>query len=601
MQRRLTRAVALATVAALALSAGGRVATAAQPFTRADYEACHARDEDGFRRAIEGITQRALDSGLKRLDYRVLVVDAWREGGVDAIIDKRVDVAVTEVRQETSWGELVQSLAVAEKAQALATAVAERVYRSDAVKQAFEGIAVGVGKEIGRVIELATVDAAEPALKCIQAFLGPRYGSSIARTVTMDAERQFAIDPTKGAASVSGATVVLEGSGAIAGSVLLIVRRQLSNMAARVGQRLIGSVLSRVVSTVAGGVGLVLIAKDIWDFRHGVMPIVENEMKSRATKDKVVDELARALGEQMTEHGREVAVAAADRVMGIWQDFRIAHLKVVDLAERNESFRKFLDTTKPENLPRLDEIVALVVAEEGEPALLKRIDDGSLHRAVTSLPQSGLEVARELRSLATALSWSAMAGDRMDRLVDYEIHRRAKPSEFTTASLGRLLALGDKVAAMRLTGIGAEARTALYELDDKELRGLARALPEAELATLSRYLTGLERSASQRVLRAVAQEPARMQILASPRVRDAILASKDQMAAVGVMLRADNVLQDPWSVQQDVQLVLDGRISPILLWDKHPGVVSIAGVGVLIVLLMLRRLLFGRRRATQRA
>ena len=32
--------------------------------------------------------------------------------------------------------------------------------------------------------------------------------------------------------------------------------------------------LGRLVSVVAGGVGLVLIAKDIWDFRHGVLPII---------------------------------------------------------------------------------------------------------------------------------------------------------------------------------------------------------------------------------------------------------------------------------------------------------------------------------------
>ncbi|MFZ4809065.1 MAG: hypothetical protein ACOYLQ_17570 [Hyphomicrobiaceae bacterium] len=583
--------------AALALAPGA--ARAATPFSRADYDACHARDEAGFRAAIEAITQRALTSALGKVDYRALVLEEWRKGGVDEIIDKRVDMAVVEVRQETSWTELMKSLAVSDKAQSLATAVAERVYRSDAIKSAFEGVAGGVGKSLGQTIELATVDAAEPALKCIRAFIGPRYGSSVANVVTADAAKQFAVDPATGAAAVSTATVALEGSGAIAGTVLLAVRRQMSNMAARVGQRLVGSVLSRVVSTVAGGVGLVLIAKDIWDFRYGVLPIIEGEMKSRATKDKVIDELAKGLSEQMTEHSREIAGGTADRVMAIWQDFRRAHIKVVDLAERSEPFRKFLDDTRADQLPRLDEIVSLILAEEGEDGVGKRLNDGSLHRAVTTLPPAGLEIARENRSLGTALAWAALAGDKLPRVVEYEIHRRAKPADFTGASLTRLLGLDDKVAAVRLASLGADARSALFELETPELRTLARGLSEDELATLARYLTGLDRLASQRVLRAVSQAPAKMQVLASARVRDAILASRDQMAAVGMMLRADNLMADPWTLNDDVRLVLDGRISAVLLWDKHPLVVSGAGLAMLIVLLMLRRLLFGGRRAAR--
>lgn len=571
----------------------------AASFSRADYDACHARDEAGFRTAIEAITQRALTAGLARLDYRTLVSDEWRKGSLDELIDKRVDIAIAEVRQETSWSELVKSLAVKEKAQALATAVAERVYRSDTVKSAFEQIAIGVGREIGKTIELATVDAAEPALKCIQAFIGPRYGTAVAGVVTADAEKQFAVDPTTGAATVSTGTILLESGGSIAGGVLLAVRRQLSNMAARVGQRLVGSVLSRIVSTVAGGVGLVLIAKDIWDFRYGVLSIVESEMKSRATKDKVIDELARALGEQMTEHSRDVAVATADRVMAIWLDFRRAHAKVLELADRNEGFRKFLDSTRPEQLPRLDEVVALVLAEEGEAGVLKRLEDGTLHRAVADLGPAGLEIARESRSVATALAWSALAGDKLPRVTEYELHRRSKPSDFTTASLGRVLAIADKVSAIRLASLPPAARAALFEVDDRDLRTLARSLSEDELTTLSRYLTGLERAPAQRVLRAVAEAPARMQVLASARVRDAILASPDQMAAVAMMLRSDGLLANPWQLQDDAQLVLDGKISPILLWEKHPVAVSLGAIPVLMVLLMLRRLLFGRRRAAR--
>ena len=98
---------------------------------------------------------------------------------------------------------------------------------------------------------------------------------------------------------------------------------------------------------VAGGIGAVLIAKDIWDFRNGVLPIVATEMKAKATKDIVRTELAKAISEQIGEHTREIPAATADRIVEIWREFRRGHAKVIELSERNEAFRGYVDTLKP--------------------------------------------------------------------------------------------------------------------------------------------------------------------------------------------------------------------------------------------------------------
>jgi hypothetical protein len=45
-----------------------------------------------------------------------------------------------------------------------------------------------------------------------------------------------------------------------------------------------------------------------------------------------------------------------------------------------------------------------------------------------------------------------------------------------------------------------------------------------------------------------------------------------------------------------LELVWEGRIQPILIWDKHPAVVGVVGFGLALMLLLLNRLLFGRRR-----
>ena len=562
--------------------------------TRSEYEACQARDEGGFRAAIEQLTRRGLETGLANVDYKALVADEWRRGNIDDIIDREVDRAIGEVRDESSWFKLWSTLASREKAQELATTAAERVYRSDPMKKAIEALATGLGKEIGKRIELATIDTAGPATQCMQAFLGRRYGTTVARIVADGAGKEYSVDPIKGGAQVSTGQVLLEGSEGIAGTVVLVVRRQLANMATRIGQRIVGSILSRLVSVVASGIGLVLIAKDIWDFRHGVLPIIAGEMKSKDTKDKVREELAKSIAEQIHDSIKEISDKTAERVVEIWLEFRRAHAKVVELADRQDSFKRFLETVKADDMARLDEIVALVLAGEGEPGVLKRLDDGTLHRAVTGLPPGSIEIAREARSLETALQWSAVAGDSLPKVVEFEIHRRAKPEDFTKASLQRLLGLEDRLAITRLASLTPASRTPLFELETGDLKSLARVLDETQLDSLSRYLTSLDKASAQRVLRVVAQTPTRMAELGKPRVRDAILASSDQAAAVGMMLQA-NSMPDPTLMMEHLRLVLDGRVSPLLLWEKHPASLVATAFLALALLLMMKRLLFGTR------
>ena len=586
-------AVSLLTCAAL-LFQSAALPVLAQNLTKAEYEACQARDETAFRSAIDGLTHRALQTGLKKVDYAGLVSDEWRKINFDDVLDKRVDATITEVTTETSLWERSRSLFDQEKAKELATSVAERVYRSDGVKNGLEAITAGVARGVGSSILLATSDAAEPSLECLKAFLGPRYGSTVARVVADDAKREFQIDPAKAGASIGAGSVLAEGSGGLTGAVILVVRRQLANIASRIGQRIVGSILGRLVSVVAGGIGVVLIAKDIWEFRNGVLPIVATEMKSRATKDLVKAELSKAISEQINEHTREIAAATADRVIEIWREFRRGHAKVIELVERNDQFRAFVDTLKPGDLARLDEVVALLLPGEGEAGVVRRLGDGSLAHAVTKMPVVGMDIARELNSLEKGLQWAALAVDALPFVTELGLHKRLSPADITGVQLRRLIALDDRPATSRLAGIPRSARDTLMELPDRELKALARALAEPDLQSLASYLTGLEPQARDRVMKTIAAAPARMQALAPSRVREAILASRDQLAAVSMMLRTDQGL-DVQVFKDDLLMVYDGRVSPILLVDKHPAGLGGIAVGLLILLLVARRLVFGRR------
>ncbi len=568
---------------------------AASVMSRVEYEACQANDEASFRRAIEKLTLKGLQTGLVNVDYRALVGQEWRKTNMSEVIDKQVDASVAEVADENGYWAKATSLFNSDKSKELANSVAERVFKAESIKRSLEALAGGVGTSLGKRIELASSDTAEPAMQCLQAFLGPRYGTTIARVVAKDAGREFLIDPAKAQGSVSAGQVLTEHAGGVAGAIILIVRRQLVNMAERVGARIVGSVLAKLVGTIAGGIGAVLIAKDIWDFRNGVLPIIASEMKSQDTKDKIQDELASSMKEQIGDNLKDIASKTAERVIDVWQEFRRAHAKVLELADKNSVFKQFLENLKPEALPRLDEIVALLLQTEGEDGIVKRLANGSLNTAVNVMSPQAFEIARELRSIETALAWSGLAGERLPLVVENEIYKKSKPQSYTTASLGQLLDIGDKVAIQRLAGLDPQVRAALFEAAAADLKGLGRSLTEPELVALARYLTGLEKSASGRILRAVAQTPSRMQLLARDGVRDGILASRDQGAAVGMMLTVDGAVPDPWTIAQHAQLAWDGKVAPRLMWEKHPAVSVTLGLLVVIVVSMLKRLIFGRR------
>lgn len=605
--RRLARAARATTTAVTAAAllvapgpvahispAAAQVAASSGIMTRAQYEACQARDEAGFRAAIEDLTLKGLRAGLAGVDYRAVVNEEWRAVSLDATIDRQVDIAIAEVREETSWTTLLKSIGSEEQAKALATSVAERVYKSEPVKRGIEELAGGVGRGVGRRIELATSETAEPAMQCMQAFLGPRYGSTVARSVSRDAGKEYSIDSRRAGAEVSTGSVLSESAGGLTGAIILIVRRQLAGMASRIGSRIVGSVLSRLVGAVAGGVGLVLIAKDIWDFRHGVLPIISNEMKSSATKDKAQEELARALQEQIGDNLREISARTADRVLDIWNDFRKAHAKVLALADANPDFKTYLERVQPEHLARLDEVTALIAAEEGDGGVMKRLADGSLEEAVTKLPGAALDIARDTRSIAKALGWWQLAGADTTRVAESGLHKTIAPADLDRTTLLRILALGDRGAMVRVAALPKAQRAHLFELETPELRTLATNLGETELAGLADYMTRLDKAASGRILRAVAQVPSRMQVLGRVSVRDGIVASRDQSAAVAMMLTADGV-PDVLSMFAHARLALDGRVSPILVWEKHPAFLVTLALAALILLAMLKRLVFGRR------
>jgi hypothetical protein len=559
-------------------------------------DSCQVADEERFRSEIDRLTFTALETSLQGVDYGSIVRDVWRRQAIDPTLDAQVDKAIAQVIEETSWTTILQSLASREAAEKLAMAVAERTYQSDEVKKAVEQVAAAVGDQLAGRIELATLDAALPAVGCVRAYLGGRYGSAIALMVADDTGKQFQGTVTAGSAEVTNADIAIRSEGLVAGTVILIVRRTLAGMAKRLGQRVVGAVLSRIVSVVAGGIGLVLIAKDIWDLRNGVLPIIEEEMKSPESKEKVRSEIAAAISEQLGTHLKEVSSQTAERIVGIWHEFRQAHAKVIDLTERHVPFKSFIDAVDKTALPKVDRVVALVSEKEGEAGILARLDNGTLSEAVNKLPDPAFDIALDVRSLEDGFAWNRLAGTAIERVKTLNLHRSSKPADFTPASLAALLAVDDDGTIERLAALSAPNRDVLLGLDPNRIKLLTRSLQQSELASFASYLQSLKHDAGLRLMSAVADEPQRMKVFAAAYVQQAVVASRDQEAAIGMLLRTGSLI-DAISLQSDAERVWAGDVAPVLLWEKHSWAMTVVGIVAAFLLLVLWRMLPAPRRS----
>jgi hypothetical protein len=101
--------------------------------------------------------------------------------------------------------------------------------------------------------------------------------------------------------------------------------------------------------------------------------------------------------------------------------------------------------------------------------------------------------------------------------------------------------------------------------------------------------------ARDRLFGAVIANPAEMQVLSSQDVRDAIIASKDQAAAVDMILGPKSGSAKYGVLVNDLERVWQGQVHPRLIWEAHPLAVIAIGIGAFMLLLLMRRILRPRR------
>lgn len=555
---------------------------------------CSALSDTDVRDRIRELTSTNLKAEFSSIDYPALVNKYWAKADVGAQIDREVDAAVAAVRSDSSWLDRAYSTVSKSSAERYATAVADKTYNSEGFKAAIDELATGVAKDAGAQIEAATAKVSNPIIACVQTALQSRYGGAIAQVFAQESQKNLQANAGQPAIKIGASDLVLNNAASISGIVLIVTRRVIASAVEGIGDRIAGVVASRIISSVAGLVGLALIAKDIYEAGEGVFPIVSERMKSDDTKTLIKDEIGKTIQADITEQTQTISQETADRIYAVWLDFKQKYKLLLSLSEKNQAFAEVLKDTRLDQLSKLGQIVDILYSSEGENRIFERAADGSLSKAVLDLNDAGLVIATDRKSVADALRWTAVAGQDLPRVVDTGIYRWLSPDGLSHETLEKILSVNDRIALGRIASLTPEERDIVLNLPADQMRDFSRRLSDRELAAFADYQRRLEPVAAKTLLRAVSETPSVMQELSGEGLRRAIFNSRDQLAALNMVIRTEAIPFNYGRIFKDAELVRHGDVGYRVFWERYWPSIALAAFLLLVLLSFLRRLLFSR-------
>jgi hypothetical protein len=555
---------------------------------------CRNLNDTEVRDRIRDVASTSLKSELGSIDFPALVNMYWAKADVNARVDREIDAAVALVRSDTSWADRAYSTVSQSAAKRYATAIADKTYNSQGFKDALNEMSTGVARDAGAQIEKATSKISNPIIACVQTALQSRYGAAIAQVFAQESQKNLEASAEQPPVKIDTSDLVATNAASISGLVLVVTRRVIAKVVQSVGARIAGVVASRIVSSVAGLVGLALIAKDIYDAGDGVFPIIAERMKADETKLLIKDEIGKTIQSDIGQQVGSIAQETAERLYAVWLDFKQKYNRLLSLGEKNAAFGEFLKDRRLDQVGKLGQIVDILYGTEGEQKVIERVANGSLNRALLDLDDAGLVIAEEQKSIDKALRWTALAGKDLPRVVDLGVYRWLPVEGLTSSTLQKILSINDRIAVARIANLDAKSRDLILSFPADQMREFARRLNDRQLAAFADYERNLEPNAAKRLLRAVSDDPSVMLELTTEGLRDAILNSRDQSAALNMILHDDASLFNYSRVLKDAELVQKGLVSYRVFWERYWVAVLIAGFVLIVLLSWLRRLLFGR-------
>ncbi|MCS6827581.1 MAG: hypothetical protein NZ553_13280 [Caldilinea sp.] len=487
---------------------------------------CNRVERSQLRNEIEAHVLAVLQNEAKPFDVDTIVGRVWAELQMDAAIDAEVKRAVDALMQSEDYFNRLLSGWWPEKAEEYAERVANDAFGSSTFRAKLDALSAAIGREVAKQVEAQFAQAASVALLCLQAYVGERYSQTFFELFANRVQQEthaLALNslsvPTT--AALVDHRLALTGVATIVATQLIhrLSTKLSEKLAQRVAGRIVGRILGRAGSSfipIAGWVvGVGLIVYDLWEGGQGALPQIQEALQSEEVKQKIRQEIADAVRDDLPEHASMIALETATSLLEQWQGFCDAYAYVCMVAEENADFRRLLQDTPLDELEGVASLVNFYMRQLGRAELDRALADGSLNLLLTA-PEAALTILSETYSTAETLAWVRLAGDTLERVAAWDMHRRARPEDFTPATFAALVSLPEEEMAQKLLALSAEKRNALLKLPQETLLQLLDVQSVADLDWLAGYLLLPDQLQAQEVVTEVVEGRLVVEALRNP-------------------------------------------------------------------------------------
>ena len=472
----------------------------AQDSGAADYTFgdCSTVDQEQLRTEIEQVAHEVLTGDSARINIDAIVMRQWVGLRVDDAIDQSVQSAIDTVYSNEGYWSRLWSGWSAEKAEQFATQVANDAFGSDGFHTTINELSTAIAQEIAREIEADFARAASAAFLCMKAYVGDKYSGTLfsafetkvgAEVETVDVQAGAEVD-------ISAIDVHQKALGGVGIIIVTELSRRIAiklseKIAERVAGKIIGRIIGKAGSTlipVAGWViGLGLIVWDLWEGGKGALPQIQDALQSEEVKAKIRQEVADAIKDGLPEEVSIVSLEIAVSLVEDWNRFCDTNRAVCTLAEDNRTFQDILDYTPLDQVGKLVTLVNTFIDNIGRSDLEKAIDDGQFEKLLV-LPEETFPILGATKSVATTLTWAELAGDRLPKVVEFQLYQQKKPEDFTPELLRTVLNLDTIETVNKVTPLPSEQLTQLITFADTNFVRLVNRLSAEEISQLASYL-----------------------------------------------------------------------------------------------------------------
>ena len=300
---------------------------------------------------LNRITRSVFEEGQSALNIAEIVDRNWAELDMDSVVDAAVDEAADYVLESEGLWDRIKSGWHPPTAEEFTKKVVTNAFESTRFGDSIDQLSREIVDDLSLEIQVMTAVSASSTLLCMQEFIGTSFSQTMAVVLDKSIEERLAEMPRDPEDDTDIGEILKNRFPTLTG-VSLVLGTQIARLLARkVGQQIVGGIVTRIVGKAAGTlipiagwvIGGALIVWDLIQLPKGSVPQIRKALKGVDVKHEIRAQIAVVVEDELGAALPALTESVTIDIFNQWKRFLKKFEHVLRLAETNERFRTIVD------------------------------------------------------------------------------------------------------------------------------------------------------------------------------------------------------------------------------------------------------------------